>query len=507
MTNKPSLNTGVPAVTAAMASGFLESFPDGIIFIDNDGAISFFNQEAGRIFGYARDEIIGKPVELLILPEMHERHVDGIKQLRQCDDVSVSGKKTEIKGLRKDGGSVPIEWSYHMFKDDSATLFFCCVTDISERTELQNKLYRQTITDPLTGLFNRRYFDERLKQEFSRASRYRRNFSLVIIDIDGFKQANDLHGHAFGDEMLVKASKLFLEVLRDEDTIYRYGGDEFAMILPETPKEGAIELAERLRRKFAKRCCVEDKRLKFTLSIGIASHPDDGEEEDELVGTADRRMYHSKGNGGNLITAHQMREELESDEDAVLRSLNTLVYAIEKKLGGKSAAGLSHSQEIRSLALAIGRRLGMSVERLYLLEQAAVLHDFGILYVQSSIMGKPGELTREEMDEIQRHAIVGEQILGLLAAETSDLADLPKVVGQHHEWMDGGGYPRGLKGEEIFMEARILGLCDAYSAMRTHRAHRSALTEEEAISELKRLSGSQFDPKVVDALLDVLKAT
>ena len=503
MTNKPSFDTDVPAVSAAMAAGFLEYFPDGIIFVDHNGVIQFFNQEAGRIFGYARDEIIGRPVQSLISPEMQERHVEGFSRLRQSDDAVVSAKKTEITGLRKDGNSIPIEWSYHMFKDDSATLFFCCVTDISERTELQNQLYQQTITDPLTGLFNRRYFDERLQQEFSRASRYRRHFSLVIIDIDGFKQANDFHGHAFGDEMLVKASKLFLEVLRDEDTIYRYGGDEFAMILPETPKEGAIELAERLRRKFAKRCCVEDKRLKFTLSIGIASHPDDGEEEDELVGTADRRMYHSKGNGGNLITAHHMKEE-DTDEDAVLRSLNTLVHAVEKKLGGKSAAGLSHSQEIRSLAIGIGRHLGLPVDRLYLLEQAAVLHDFGILYVQSSIMGKPGELTPEEMEEIQRHAIVGEQILGLLASEGSDLDDLPRVVGQHHEWIDGSGYPRGLKGDEILMEARILGICDSYSAMRTHRAHRPALKREEAIKELKLLSGTQFDPQVVDALLSVL---
>jgi len=503
MTNEPSFDTGLPAVSAAMAAGFLEYFPDGIIFVDHNGEIQFFNQEASRIFGYARDEIIGRPVQSLISPEMQERHVEGFSRLCQSDEAVVSGKKAEITGLRKDGNLIPIEWSFHMFKDDSTTLFFCCVTDISERTEMQKQLYQQTITDPLTGLFNRRYFDERLQQEFSRASRYRRHFSLVIIDIDGFKQANDLHGHAFGDEMLVKASKLFLEVLRDEDTIYRYGGDEFAMILPETPKEGAIELAERLRRKFAKRCCVEDKRLKFTLSIGIASHPDDGEEEDELVGTADRRMYHSKGNGGNLITAHHMKEE-DTDEDAVLRSLNTLVHAVEKKLGGKSAAGLSHSQEIRSLAIGIGRHLGLPVDRLYLLEQAAVLHDFGILYVQSSIMGKPGELTPEEMEEIQRHAIVGEQILGLLASEGSDLVDLPKVVGQHHEWIDGSGYPRGLKGDEILMEARILGICDSFSAMRTHRAHRPALKRDEAIKELKLLSGTQFDPEVVDALLSVL---
>jgi diguanylate cyclase (GGDEF)-like protein/PAS domain S-box-containing protein len=490
-----------------MAGGFLEYFPDGIVFMDCDGAIRFFNREAERIFGYSRDEVLGKAVHQLLAPEMQARHAQDFRQLLSCETPIVSGKKMEVMGCRKDGGPVPTEWSSHMFKDDSGTLLYCCITDISERSELQNRLYQQTITDSLTGLFNRRYFDERLKQEFSRANRYRRHFSLVIIDVDGFKQANDLHGHAFGDEMLLRASEVFLEVLRDEDTIYRYGGDEFAMILPETPKEGTVELAERLRRIFAKRCCVEDKRLKFTLSIGIASYPEDGENEDELVGTADRYMYHSKGNGGNRITAHPPHEDVDSDEEAVLRSLNTLIHAVEKKIGVKSAAGMSHSQEIRSLVIAIGRRLGLSAERLYLLEQAAVLHDFGILYIQSSIMAKPGKLAPEEMEEVRKHAVIGEQILGLLAAGSGDLADLPKIVGQHHEWMNGNGYPRGIEGDEILLEARILGICDAYSAMRTDRAHRPALTEERAIAELKKLSGKQFDPQVVDAMMSVLTCT
>lgn len=505
MSRKPPANSAISAIPVTMISGLLEHFPDGIVFVDDQGIIQFSNQEAERIFGFARDALLGKPVESLIMPEIRERYAKEIRQMLESDTPIRSGKKSELVGCRKDGGAVPIEWSNHVFKEGDSILCYCCITDIFERSELQNKLYQQTITDPLTELFNRRYFDERLKQEFRRASRHRRHFSVIIIDVDGFKQSNDLHGHAFGDEILCKASGLFLEVLRDEDTIYRYGGDEFAMILPETPKEGAVELAERLRRAFAKNCCDKDKRLNLTLSIGVASYPDDGEQEDELVGAADRRMYHSKGNGGNRITAHHLHQDIDSDEGAVLRSLNILIHAVEKKIGIKSAEGVSHSQEIRSLAIGIGRRLSLSSERLYLLEQAAVLHDFGLLYIQSNIMGKPDKLTMEEMEEVRKHASIGEQVLGLLAGGADDLADLPLIVGQHHEWIDGSGYPRGMQGEDILLEARILGICDAYSAMRSERAHRPALSEERAIEELKRLSGRQFDPKVVDALLGVLQ--
>jgi diguanylate cyclase (GGDEF)-like protein/PAS domain S-box-containing protein len=494
---------GIP-ISGVMTAEFFAHFPEGVVISNQEGNVLFFNEECKRLFGYTDDEILNHNISKLVPAELWESHSAALQRLLQKKQRIAYGNKIELEVVTKAGDKLTVEWSYHVLREGKNAYLFSLIEDVSERVELQSQLYQQTITDSLTGLYNRRYFDERLKQEFVRSSRYNRNFAIVIIDIDGFKQANDLFGHAHGDGLLIKAGKIFREVLRDGDNVYRYGGDEFAMILPETSKEGAVEFAERLRRVFAKECCSGEKRLKLTLSIGVSAYPEDGPDEVELVAVADSRMYHSKENGGNMTTAYRPHDQMNGEEDLMLQSLNNLVHIMEKKAVKESQSGISHSTEIRTIGTGICRKLGLSKTRVELFEQSAMLHDIGILYVDYGMVDKPGKLTQEEHEEVKKHAAVGERLLTLLVAGREDLAQLPSIVGQHHEGFDGSGYPRGLKGEEILLEARILAVTDSYSAMRSERAHRPAKTDEEALKDIQRLSGKLFDPNVVDALFEVL---
>jgi len=503
MKNKILSGGGLP-ISSVMTEEFFAHFPEGVVISNQAGDILFFNEECKRMFGYSDEDIIDRNISTLVPPELWDKHSEVFESLLKKKQRIAYGNKIELKVVNKAGDYLTVEWSYHVLREGENAYLFSLIEDVSERVELQRQLYRQTITDSLTNLHNRRYFDERLKQEFIRSSRYNRNFSIVIIDIDGFKQANDLFGHAYGDTMLIKAGEIFLDVLRDGDNVYRYGGDEFAMILPEATKEGSVELAERLRRTFARECSDSGKRLKLTLSIGVAAYPEDGPDEVELVAVADSRMYHSKENGGNMTTAYRLHEHMDGEEEVMLRSLNNLVHIMEKKVGGETPTGVSHSTEIRTVGTGICRKLGLKMAQVELFEQSAMLHDIGILYVANGVVKKPGKLTQEELEEVKKHVVVGERLLTLLVSGRDDLAQLPAIVGQHHEWFDGSGYPRGLKREAILIEARILAVTDSYSAMRSERAHRPAKTTEETLNEIRSLSGKQFDPQIVDALFEVV---
>ena len=484
-----------------------ESYPYGLVFLDHQHAINYANKQARKIFGYTQKELNGKPFITYVSADNESALSKAIVRLQNSKKPIASTKTIRLDVESKKEGPVPVEVLFNKVQEDAQEMLLCTMTDIRAQVELQQQLYHQAITDSLTDLYNRRYFDEKLTQEFKRSNRYRRPFSTIIIDIDGFKQANDLYGHDFGDELLVQATGLFQQVLREGDTVYRYGGDEFAMILPETPKEGCMEVAERLREVFAKYSTNEKQRIKLSLSIGIASYPEDGIDQKGLIGAADNRMYHSKNQGGNMITAYDSLDHLASDSELVLRALTNLAHLMEKKRGFYSGStGINHSQSIRSLSIEIAHKLELKPNRLYLLEQAAMLHDIGAISISRSLLVKEDELTERDWDEIKRHTLVGEEIIEMIALHNEqELSELKCIVGQHHEKFNGSGYPRGLKGDEIMIEARILAVTDAFTSMMSPRPYRKAKTRKQAINELKDYSGIHYDGDVVDALLEIEK--
>jgi diguanylate cyclase (GGDEF)-like protein/PAS domain S-box-containing protein len=482
---------------------FIELYTCGMVFLNTEGCVLFANKSARTMSGFTLKEIKTKHLPQLSTAEHHnviEKVFTGLVTSRKN---IIAGTHFQSQLLTKTGGVVPVDISFNKIQHKENSLVFFTLSDVSAQVELQQQLYHQAITDPLTGLYNRRYFDEKLSSEFKRANRYRRSFSTIIIDIDGFKQANDLYGHSFGDEMLVKATELFKRVLRDGDTIYRYGGDEFAMILPETPKEGCLEVAERLREAFARNYAEKKQRIKLSLSIGIASYPEDGIDQRSLIGAADSRMYHSKENGGNMITAYDSNGHQSHDIEPILRALHSLAHLTEKNRGFMSnSTGINHSQGIRSLSVEIGHAMGLPAKTLYWLEQAAMLHDIGIITIPPSILAKPGKLTEEEWDTVKKHTLVGEEIIAVMGSDQElEFGHLKTIVGQHHEKMDGSGYPRALRSDEILIEAKILATADAYAGMLSSRPYRKSFTKKRALAELKKFSGTYYDAEVVAALI------
>ncbi len=499
-----ALNFILP-LSSSTLHAFLDQYPSGLIFTNKTGKILFCNEAVSQILGTPGEDFIGSNVNDIICNNNDQTLSAPCLSdfVNEAPPPIIAGDKIKLTTVKKDGTKIPLLVSRNLMTEQQHTVVFYLIEDISQQVNLQQKLYEQTITDPLTGVFNRRYFDDRLAQEFKRANRHRRPFSAIIIDIDGFKQANDLHGHLFGDEMLIKATQSFQHVLRKEDTVYRYGGDEFAMILPETTKEGAVEVAEKLKEAFIKHAASREKRIKLSLSIGVASFPEDGNNEVELIGSADRRMYTSKESGGNLITAHDSFSYFHQNTEVMLRSLSNLAHLMEKKRGFNSG-NLNHSQSIRTLAIEIGKALGLSKDRLILLEQAAMLHDIGTLYISSQTLHKSGPLNKQEWEEVKRHTLIGEEIIEIISqTDNAMLHELRLIIGQHHERIDGSGYPRGLKNGEIMLEAQIIGISDAYSAMLSKRPYRKAMSKREALDELKTRADSYFDRKIVDTLIQV----
>jgi len=494
--------TGLPSLNVSTVARFLDVFSSGILITDAEGYISASNRAIERIFGYKALELTNRNFNTLLSANQRQQVLAAFKNVTQRPNSVFAGEPFEAKGKCKNGQLQAVEITFNVLREEGTQLYLIQISDISDRIKLQQQLYKKTITDPLTGMYNRRYFDDRLAQEFNRSTRYRRPFSVVIVDVDGFKQANDQHGHAFGDELLINSAKIFHQVLRHEDTAYRYGGDEFALLLPETGKAGALEVAERLRENFVTENSIAEKQIKLSLSIGIACYPEDGNTQKSLISAADSRMYHSKGNGGNMITAYDKTAYLSRETGSLLRSLSSLAHLIEKNRGlGSSNNEGAHSQNIRALAIDLGETLGLNRERIFMLEQAAMLHDIGCLYISNAVLYKNAPLDEEEWAEVKKHTVIGEEIIDVISPHhETELLQLKRIIGQHHEKIDGSGYPRGLTGDEIMIEAKILAVADAYTAMRSKRPYREALSKTAALSELTQLAGSTYDPAVVEAL-------
>jgi diguanylate cyclase (GGDEF)-like protein len=352
--------------------------------------------------------------------------------------------------------------------------------------------------DPVTGLRNRRGFDESFDLEVERAQRTGRNVSLVLGDLDHFKQVNDRLGHPRGDEVLRRAGEILRSTNRRIDLAARVGGEEFAVLLPDSDERGAHVAAERMRR--AIREGFADDPVPLTISFGIASFPMHGETTDDLMESADQALYTAKEIGRDCsvifapesadgVAGHARRRRARGE--ARLASLLTLAESLDTH---------EHAATVGRYAREIGRQLGYPEDGLENLMLAGILHDVGKVGIPSSIVMKPGPLSPREWEEMRKHPEIGASMLEAVNPEIAEW------VHDHHERPDGRGYPRGLDGDEVPIEARILSVADAYEAMTHDRVYRPGIGRGAARRELEQGAGSQFDEQVVEAFLRVLKA-
>jgi diguanylate cyclase (GGDEF)-like protein len=354
----------------------------------------------------------------------------------------------------------------------------------------------EAIRDPLTGVYNRRFLLEALDKEVLRAERYGSSASLVLFDLDEFKDINDTHGHAAGDAVLRRLAEVVLSTVRPSDSFARMGGEEFALLLPETSQLEALLVAERIRTALSRLDVMPDRRV--TLSGGVASCPDDAGDSEQLRKRAEEALAWAKDNGKNLcaVSSEVTGQSAATVADGGLAHL----YALVAMIDAQHLHTRDHSENVASYAVALGQRLGLDHDRVVRLRRAALLHDVGKVSVSASILDKPAALTDDEYGQIKGHAPVG----GTLLAHAG-LADESRWVRHHHERVDGRGYPDGLEGGEIPLEARIIFVADSFEAMTSDRPYHAGMPVADALAELRRCAGGQFDPEVVEAMAALLE--
>jgi diguanylate cyclase (GGDEF)-like protein/putative nucleotidyltransferase with HDIG domain len=360
----------------------------------------------------------------------------------------------------------------------------------AHRLELA-RLEREALTDSLTGLRNHRAFQEDLTREIERRNRTGAGFALLMVDMDGLKQVNDAYGHQAGDERIKAVADSLRETVRGSDAAYRVGGDEFMVLLPRERAWGALTYAHRLHSAAA--------RTNVPVTVGIAESVAT-EGRDSLIKHADLALYEAKRAHRKTVVFNPGLEphRPEADEDQSRHHQKLLATALARAVDAKDAGTRNHCETVAEISAIVGRELGLDSERVQRLRLAGLLHDVGKIGIADAILQKPSKLAREERAIMSTHTTIGHNIVS--AADLEDEADW---VLHHHERWDGEGYPDGLRGGQIPLESRIILVADAFEAITADRPYRPGRSAEEALDELVRHAGSQFDPACVAALCAV----
>lgn len=386
-----------------------------------------------------------------------------------------------------------------------------------------NRLYRErsqaAITDAITGLPNHRAVMSRLEEEIARCHRTHGSFSVLFIDLDHFKRINDTWGHRAGDAILHEVGVQLRATLRLEDFVGRYGGEEFAIVLTDVDLDEANLTAERICSTIARQPCMwvaEDTQtvvpIPVTCSIGVALYQLHGITREALVEHADQAMYQAKHAGRNCVRIADIDIAFPKGGAAKVNGIDSAeqlpravpVQAVQAFIAVASAHDQgtdAHAHRLVSLAEATAIKLNLSEEEMHIVHLASLLHDIGKIGIPDTILHKPAPLTGDEWTVMRRHPDIGRQILTQVGGIFQHLA--PIVVAHHERW-DGTGYPNKLAGEAIPLVARIITVVDSYDAMTSCRPYRQPMPITEARAELQRCVGSQFDPRVVTAFLQVL---
>jgi diguanylate cyclase (GGDEF)-like protein len=399
-------------------------------------------------------------------------------------------------------GRIPDETSLQLLQ-----VFAHVTASALENAGAAEEMRRRAVTDGLTGLYNHRHFQEALAVEVGRAARYDLTFTLLMMDLDFFKRVNDRFGHPHGDQALQQVGAVLRQNARTSDFVARYGGEEFVMILPGTTVKQAGALAERIAQGVREIRIDVPEPPPLSISIGMADFPACGRDRESLIAAADAALLFAKRSGRDMVADFSQISLVELDQAALeglsfrleradRETLEALAGAVAMRdaFADRSAACVTHA------AACLAEGLGLDGPEKELFTTAAVVYDIGKVAIPVEVLNRRGELTAEEREGIRRHPEVGKRLLESVMRLRSAL---PAVV-HHHERWDGGGYPDGLKGEDIPLLARAMAICDAYQAMVVDRPYREAMSHEAAIEELRAGAGGQFDPKLVDVFIRAL---
>ena len=446
-----------------------DSVQAGISIIDAETHEVFdVNQRVLTMVGAKREEIVGKTCHQFICPA--EKGKCPITDLAQKIDAS------ERILLTADGKHIPVIKTVVPIMLRGRKFLLESFIDIGERKKAENELRFLSRHDALTGLRNRTYFEEELK---SLSEDDVDSVALIVCDIDGLKLVNDTLGHAAGDCLLMATAEIVKFVARG-NTVARIGGDEFAIIFRQIEEEVVEGICEKIKQE-VNQYNQENVGISLSLSFGYSVQGKRKITISDLFKEADDNMYREK-----LHRSQSVRSDI--------------VQTVMKMLEVRDFITEGHADRVEDLLTGLGRALGLAEKRIGDIRLLAKFHDIGKVGIPDHILFKPMALDNEERKYMNRHSEIGYRI----AQSSTDLLPIADWILKHHEWWDGKGYPLGLAGEDIPLECRILAIVDSYDAMTNDRPYRRAMSHQDAIAELKRYAGLQFDPRLVDQFIAVM---
>jgi len=361
--------------------------------------------------------------------------------------------------------------------DGNITSLWGAAQDITEYKRIQNELLHLSYHDHLTGLFNRRYFEECLTN-IDKSENL--PLSVIMCDVNGLKIVNDSFGHDSGDLFLKKASEVISKVCRERDIVARIGGDEFAILLPNTSAEETVQIANQIKTLASKELV---SNIELSISYGYETKNNHKQIINEIISSAENHMY---------------RHKLSERSSIRSKTIDLIMNALFEK----SKREAMHSYRVGEICQEIARQLNFNQDTINQMRIAGLIHDIGKIGIDEKILNKNAGLDVEEREEVQRHPEIGWRLL----SSTNEFSNLSLFILNHHEKWDGRGYPNGLVGEQIPIESRIISVADAYDAMTSERSYRKPLSKDEAIKELISCSGTHFDPHIIDIFINkVLK--
>ena len=454
----------------------LLSVGDGVISTDKNGRILLMNKSAENLTGWKLKNVSRMKIEDIY--DIRDATTKGKllsyfeKVLQNGDQINNSGHKLLIS---KNGIEIFIEDSSAPIKDSkgNVTGMILVFRDSTEKIKRIREAEYLSLHDDMTSLYNRKYMEDSITRLDTK-----RNlpFSIIYMDVNGLKLVNDSLGHDMGDRLIVSVANTLKDMLRSDDIVGRIGGDEFLVLLPKTDIENTERVAKRIERAISE---TKIGPLIASIALGCAAKTEDDQSIFETFKRAEASMYKEK-----LLSSRIMK--------------NSMIENLIKLLGDKYDFSKHHSKKVMSYCEKIAIAMGLSEKETADLKTTALLHDVGEIVIPASLLNKPDKLSVEEYEQIKIHSEKGYQILKSI----DEYAALAKSVLQHHERWDGKGYPEGLKEGDILLHSRVINVADAYEAMTSGRPFRKAMTQKEAVDELKKCRGEQFDPEIVDVFIE-----
>jgi diguanylate cyclase (GGDEF)-like protein/PAS domain S-box-containing protein len=455
----------------------IANISDVIIIVDEGGVVKYNSPNLEQRFGWRSEDIYNKPLWEEIHPEDRNRVKGELQSLLEKDGLE---KTMEVRYICKNAMVSYIELTAVNLKNNpNIKGILINYHDITQRKMREAKILHLNYHDSLTGLYNRRFFEQE-KEHLDTEGQL--PLSVITGDINGLKIINDSLGHDQGDKLLLTIGKILESSCRKEDILARIGGDEFSILLPRTSSEVADEIIKKINlacEEYNKK--LPEELYHISISLGYATKTTISESLDNIFNVAEEYMYNRK-----LL-------EGRSFHSSIISSMKTALFE-------KSQETEEHAERLIKLTKAVGHGIGLTNQQFDELELFSALHDIGKIGIDDGILNKPGKLTDFEWVTMKKHSEVGYRI----AMASPELMPVAYFILTHHERFDGKGYPQGLSGESIPLLSRILAVTDAYDAMTEDRPYRKGMLKQDAINEIIKNAGTQFDPAITKIFVEIV---